>query len=516
LRLLKCWLSKTHIKTNAKPMKNTATNNDQLPPLVSNILHDKRTHVDNLFADAWRDLKFGSLLSRSGFRKRSGTDIVVVIYLLLVWRWINVSSIGKFSEKAIGLFSDAHRDVMYDTLKREDVNWRKFNLQIARAVYDRHSLGSSRSRVFVLDDSIKSRRGKKMEGMSSHFDHVSNTHVMGQQVLTLALATEESFLPLDSQIFISDKKVQPLIKPYNDARSVAAKRHKEAVDQTKNQMAEGMLRRAVRESFSAEYVVADAWFGNKQMIGTALSLGLTAILRMKKSKLKYRVKHGRQWQHLDAKELYQLAVRKQWTKVRNLPWKAVEMTVQVNLTTDKSKNAQADYRSVKLLFVRGIKEEPDSDGSAKDWALFLSTATELASSKILETYSLRWGIEVYFKEAKQHLGFLQEQTITFASHIASIHLCAIRYLILISGKLDQTGATVGLLREQIQDQLNSLSFATQLWQIFRAIINGSLNSICGKLNCSVAVIMKIIDKEVEVFFVKSLQLDVYTMRLEHE
>lgn len=500
-------------------MKNTATKNYQLPPLVCNILYDKRTHVDNLFADAWRDLKFGSLLERSGFRKRSGTDIVVVIYLLLVWRWINVSSIGKFSEKAIGLFSDAHRDVMYDTLKREDINWRKFNLHVARSVYDRHSLESSRSRVFVLDDSIKCRRGKKMEGVSSHFDHVSNTHVMGQQVLTLALATEETFLPLDSQIFISEKKVQPLISPYNDARSVAAKRYKEAVDQTKNQMAEGMLRRAVRESFSADFVVADAWFGNKQMISTALSLGLTAILRMKKSKLKYRVKHGGQWQHLDAKELYQLAVRKQWKKVRNLPWKAVEMTVQVNLTTDKSKNAKADYGSVKLLFVRGIKEQSDQsdiNGSAKDWALFLSTDTELGSSKMLETYSLRWGIEVYFKEAKQHLGFLQEQTITFTSHTASIHLCAIRYLILINGKEDQAGATVGLLREQIQDQLNSLSFATQLWQIFRAIINGSLSSISGKLKCSVADVMKIIDMEVEVFFVKSLQLDVYTMRLEHE
>lgn len=497
-------------------MTNTATKNSQLPPLVRNILYDKRTHVDNLFADAWRHLKFGSLIGLSGFRKRSGTDIVAVVYLLLVWRWINVSSIGKFSEKTIGLFSDAHRDVMYNTLKREDVNWRKFNLQAARAVYDRHCLGTSRSRVFVLDDSIKTRRGKKLEGVSSHFDHVSNTHVMGQQVLTLGLATEESFLPLDSQIFISDKKEQVLINPYNDARSVAAKRYKEAQDQTKNQMAEGMLRRAVRECFSAEYVVADAWFGNKQMIGTALSLGLTAILRMKKGKLKYRVKLDRQWQHLDAKELYQVAVRKQWTKVRNLPWKAVEMTVQVNLTTDKSKNAQADYRSVKLLFVRGVNEDPDVDGSAKDWALFLSTDTELASSKILETYSLRWGIEVYFKEAKQHLGFLQEQTISFASHTASIHLCAIRYLILISGKLDQEGATVGLVRDQIQDQLNSLSFATQLWQIFRAIINGSLKSISGKLKCSVADMMKIIDKDIEVFFVKSLQLDAHTMRLEHE
>ena len=44
-------------------------------------------------------------------------------------------------------------------------------------------------KAFVLDDSIKNRRGKKMEGVSSHFDHVTGRHVMGQQVLTLGLAT---------------------------------------------------------------------------------------------------------------------------------------------------------------------------------------------------------------------------------------------------------------------------------------------------------------------------------------
>ena len=49
----------------------------------------------------------------------------------------------------------------------------------------------------MLDDSINGHRGKKMEGDSSHFDHVSGRYVMGVQVLTLGLATEEGFLLLD-------------------------------------------------------------------------------------------------------------------------------------------------------------------------------------------------------------------------------------------------------------------------------------------------------------------------------
>ncbi len=496
-------------------MKNDI-NRDSLPPLIANVLHDPTTHIDNLFADTWKQLRFGSLIRKAGFRKRSGTDIVDVVFLLLIWRWINVSSISMFTRKAIGLFSHACKDVLYDTLKREDVNWREFNLQTAKKVYDEHELEKSRTRALILDDSIKVRRGKKTEAVSRHFDHVSNTYVMGQQVLTLGLATEDAFLPLDSQIYVSNSQPQPLIKPYQDGRSVGAKRYQEAIGQSKVEMAVGMMRRAVRAGIRADYVAADAWFGNKEMMRAGLSLDITAILRMKKNKLKYRVEIDERTHLLDAKELYQTAVRKQWKKVRGMPWKAVEMTVDVDLATEKGKGKAPEYHSMKLLFVRGVNEEEDSDGSRKDWALFLSTDPAIGTSTMLEAYALRWGIEVYFKEAKQHLGFLKEQTITFISHTASIHLCAIRYLMLMNGKLNQQDATIGQLRGNIQHQLDSLCFASQLWQLFRAIVGGTLKSLGRQLGCTVETIMSAIDTRVEEFFVRSLQLDALTMELEYE
>jgi hypothetical protein len=495
---------------------NSATKHDCLPPMIADMLHDPVTKVDNLFADTWKQLRFNSLIYRAGFRKRSGTDVVDVVFLLLLWKWINVSSISMFATKSMGLFTHASKDVLYDTLKREDINWREFNLQVAQRVYADHGLDKSRVRAFVLDDSIKERRGKKLEAVSSHFDHVSNTYVMGQQVLTLGLATDEAFLPVDSQIFISDSKAHKQIRPYKDGRSVGAKRYDEAIGMSKVQMAVSMLRRAARAGLRADYLCADAWFGNKEMMRAALSLQMTAILRMKKNKLKYRVNINAKTHLLDAKELYQSAVRKQWKKVRGMPWKAVEMTVEVDLAKEKGKDKEPEYAKVKLLFVRGVNEDIDVDGSRKDWALFLSTDETIGVSTMLEAYALRWSIEVYFKEAKQHLGFLKEQTVTFVSHTASIHLCAIRYLMLMNGKLSQTETTVGQLRATIQDQLNTLSFATRLWQIFRAIVGGTLKSLSRELGCSVRTIMKAIDARVEEFFVSSLQLDVLTMELEHQ
>ena len=71
-------------------------------------------------------------------------------------------------------------------------------------------------------------------------------------------------------------------------------------------------------------------------------------------------------------------------------------------------------------------------------------------------------IEVYFKEVKQHHGFLKEQTATFASHTASIYLCAIRYLMLAYKKPEGQDTRIGDVRSRIHDQRDSLSFATRL------------------------------------------------------
>ena len=424
-------------------------NEGALPPLIGDVMTDQKHYIDNLFADTWRKLKLNTRIKAAGFTKRSGIDITEAVFLLLLWKWINVSSIAMFSRKALGMFSRAKKDVMYDLLKREDVNWRVLNLQTAKGVYQQNGLGQSRHRAFVLDDTIKTRCGKKMEGVSSHFEHVTGRHVMGQQVLTLGLATEEAFLPLDSQIYISGVKARELLTEHKDSRSALGKRYSEATTQSKPQMAANMIKRATRCGIEADYVIADAWFGTKSMMRTALGLEMCAILRMKKSKMKYRaVIKGRKKELLNAQELYSCVVKREWKKVRGLPWKAVSLDVELDLAEDNEKTPR--WQAVRLLFVRGLKEPADTDAGKKDWALFLSTDVRLSMSKMLEIYALRWGIEVYFKEAKQHLGFLKEQTATFASHTASIHLCAIRYLMLVHNKLAGHESRIGEIRSNLK------------------------------------------------------------------
>jgi IS4 transposase len=114
-------------------------------------------------------------------------------------------------------------------------------------------------------------------------------------------------------------------------------------------------------------------------------------------------------------------VRKQWNKIHGSTYQTKTIDVELNLAEKPSDPDQ--WRTVRRQFVRGCDDKPCS--GKHDWALFLSTDTTLSPQQMLEIYALRWGIEVYFKECKQNLGLLKEQTISFSSHIASITLSAL-------------------------------------------------------------------------------------------
>ena len=410
---------------------NSDNKSSQLPFSIQKAFQSQTHCIDNLFADAWKSLKMNRHILKAGFSKRTGLGITESVFLLLVWKWIHTSSIHLFARNSLQNFFQAGKDVMYELLKRPDIHWRNFNLKIAQAVLQSSGLQHSQIKAWVLDDTIKTRKGKTMEGISSHFDHTTGRHVMGEQVLTLGLATESAFLPLDSEIFISQTKAQPLRHPFKDKRSIAAGRYQDAVQLSKLEMAEQMIKRAARHRLSADYLVADAWFGTKRMIRVAKAQGVTGLFRMKKSAMKYQVSLNElsdSPKRMTLQEIHHNIARQQWRKVPGLPWHTCCFEVGVDLS---EKGDGSDWQKVKRVFVRGAANADTNSVGKKDWAVFLSTDPTLSSKRALEVYALRWSIEVYFKEAKQHLGLLQEQTRSFASHVASIHLTAIRYLILV-------------------------------------------------------------------------------------
>ncbi len=494
---------------------NAATKHTGLPALTANLLEKGGYLADNLFADLWKQVGMKTLLNKSGFKKRSGTPISDLVYILTLWVWLKKDSVAMFAQESLQHFSHSEKDALYCTLNREDLNWRQLNLKVAIKAVQKMPLCTS-PKAFVLDDTIKIRHGKKMPGVSSHFDHTLGRSVMGQQVLNLGLSCEHGYIPLDSEIFISHVKAQGLHQEFKDARSIVGKRYFQAQHQSKPQMARTMMSRAIRVGIDVDYLLADAWFGTKGMLRTAEELSIASILRMKKSKLKYRLTRYKNEQKIvkmfDLHELFQYSIRKNWQKISGQPYQCKVLDVELNLTNSTSKEPE-QWRNIRLLFVRGSVEDDKKQVGKNDWAVFLSTDIGLEANKILEIYALRWAVEVYFKEAKQNLGFLKEQSNHYAAYIASIHLAAIRFCLLIIAKQD-SGTGLPEVRRLLSNNLTDINFAARLWQVFKAVISGALSELEELLGDTINLVMDTIQKHINCFFVQALQLDIKTLRLE--
>jgi SRSO17 transposase len=495
---------------------NHDTTASAFPALTSDFLCNSDQLIDNIFADLWQQVGMKTLLARCGFHKRSGVAVNCVMYCLTMWVWLKSNSVSLFARDSLRTFCAAGKDVLYEAMNREDWNWRALHLCVARKALQQLAVPGSAT-AFVLDDTIKIRSGKKMPGVSSHFDHTTGRHVMGQQVLTLGLACAQGFVPLDSELFTGKTNVVVLPAPFKDGRSIAGVRHRAAVNQTKPEMARAMIARAQREGVDAAYLLADAWFGTKSMIAIAQDALLTPIVRMKNNKMKYRYSRYTPdkvvYQELDLSGLYQSAVRGQWGKIPGHNYQSKTVVVDLNLNDPKDEVAR--WIKVRLLFVRGVPDSDKAQPGKHDWCVFLTTDTQLDPQRMLELYAMRWAIEVYFKESKQHLGFLQEQARHYACYVASIHLTAIRFCLLIIAKQQHGASGVAQMRQQIVGNATNIDFAARLWGCcFRALMVGALQELKPMLGDKVNLAMGAIDLHVERFFVQALQLDSLQLRLE--
>ena len=105
------------------------------------------------------------------------------------------------------------------------------------------------------------------------------------------MVTERMFLPLDSEFKVTVKAEQS-----SDAQQMldgqcAEMRHLWEARLSKLEIVEPMVRRSWKFGIRAKYLlVAYNWYGAKSILALSIELGITAVLHMKKSKMKYRTR----------------------------------------------------------------------------------------------------------------------------------------------------------------------------------------------------------------------------------
>lgn len=396
--------------------------------------------------------------------KRSGDSVASIIFTLAIFPVLAKKSLNFFCGLSLKFYINGGKSVLYDFQKREDLDWRKVQNKISFKIIKIHGDGKYKS--IIVDDTIKKRRGKLVEGTSSHFDHTESRSVMGQQVLQIGYSDSSiGFLPLDQQIFVSNKKQQGLHREFIDENGFLSKNYDYAHETDKNDMLGDMVKKC--KSIGAEYLLADAWFNNKKNIKMALSNKLTPIFRSKRDKTKYLF----EGKTLTISELF-LKTNKKMKSMGKTKWNKVSLVVKLNLNKQTNINDTDDQLTkIKIIFVQ---EKCHSNTNGK-FATFLTTGTDINDEEILKIYGLRWQIEVYFKEVKQHLHFLSEQSGNFAVHYFSINFSAIRYCLIKEIMITEGFLTFGEARDSVMNCIEVFSVILLGWDFIRPIVKNQLS-----------------------------------------
>ncbi len=419
-------------------------------------IENQSISIDTEINRAFQELKFRSILKRSGITKNKGYATISLMFLFVLLPFLKRKLTDFWSSQCLENQIDAQKDTYYRFINHERFNWRKFIYFLALKVIAHSDDSPLKEKVLIADDSISAKTGKNIELVSYHFDHKLGRSILGNCYLQLGYHNGINFYPVD--VALSTSSNRPSSKLRNiDKRSCGWKRRNEALDKKTTALLQ-MVERAWHQGLDASFVLFDSWFAHDKIISSIYSTGYGVICRLKKG----RVKYSYQGQQYTLKQLWQQVAKKKtsWLSKHNV--KAVCLNVALPKTG-----------AVRLLFV--------SDGS-KNWQPLLCTDLEMNASQILSYYARRWSIEVFFKDAKQMLYMAKEQSNTFDALVACHSLVMIRYLILvyILSKRRLAGP-VGPLFRQLSDDQSMLMMAQSLWANVKELIIRSSDVLCYKI-----------------------------------
>ena len=464
---------------------------------ISDKLSSENIFIANEIADAF---KFMPLVSLLNIRKRSGIKVQPILFALLIWPMLGNKSIHAFCGKCIKNYLEGSIDTLYAFMRRCNLNWQAMSARVALFVFNKHFAGQCEQTAFVVDDTLRKRRGKKVQGACYHFDHNEQRSVFSQPFVQLGLSAPDGFLPLLQHFYISNSK--PVLidqEQKTDKRFSYFKHFARARKQSKHDLMAWMLRKAVKLGFKAKYLLADSWYANKKNIALALELNLTGIFQLKRDSTKYRF----QGKDYTLKQLY-VVVKRKMKRLGKGRYRTYALTVELSLPV---KGKEDSRTPLKLVFSSDVRNHHEN------WVVFVCTDTQMSAEDVLLTYSKRWAVEVYFKELKQNLGFLKEQSGDFAVCYASVHLSAIRYMLLSNLMLEKGTLKFGQLLNKATGQIELLSFAGMLWEVFKGLLSQTFNALQIS---SLKEVLEVMQEQFEELLNQALQMDTCAQQALHK
>ncbi|NQY25535.1 MAG: transposase [Campylobacteraceae bacterium] len=386
-------------------------------------------------------LGFNKIKKKISCCKNSGYTFEDLISKLLLLPLLGINTIHGMLRDEKDL-EQIGKDPYYRILANQKVNWRSFLNHFVIQYLSKEKLFTPAKDVvkcLIFDDTDIAKTGKTIEGISKNYNHVSKTFYFGFKLLVAGYWNGSVFIPIDFSLHRESKKTKYGLtakqrklqkKTPRCSKTAAAKRYQE-LNKKKTELLVQMFSRVVKRKIIVDYILMDTWF---------TSIGLLKKLREKSSST-----------HI-------IGMYKYNSKIE------VKSKIKTISELKKQKKAPKRCRKHKYYYhhyvseIDGLKVAVfiSKRGTNGKWHTLITTDTTLSFTKIIETYRIRWSIEVFFKEAKQLFGLGKCQSTNFDVHIAQITITMTQYLLTsIRYRMEAYETIGGLFKDLKQDYIEN-------------------------------------------------------------
>lgn len=388
------------------------------------------------------------------------------LILLILSSFFSVKNVAGYANSYLNKLFKRHKDLFYRFLSDGSIEWRKvlycFNRQLLHKIAARSDSQHSNDPIcLIIDDTDFPKTGRKSEMLGYIYSHVKKSHILGYKGLFLLRSDGKTQTVLDYSVHgeigknkeklygmkPSERKKQ--FHKKREERENAVRERVSEYDKSKISTSISMVKRAVKYKIKYDYLLADSWFACTEIIRyiktRAMECHYLGMIKMGNTKYEYEGKF------MTSKEIIQtlsLQRGRKWS--RKMGFYHIECQVKL------------DGMDVKLFFYRRTKRGK--------WVGLMTTNRSLSYIQALKIYSMRWSIEVFFKESKGLLGLGKYQTRNFASLIAEISITALQFNILSTAKRFTDYETLGGLFREISSDTVKLSVTDRIWKTVTKIL----------------------------------------------
>ena len=386
-----------------------------------------------------------------------------VLGLLMLFPCFMIRNAYNYSKSSLSGLFDCRKDVFYRFISNESYDWRKIlatvSLQLWNKSQEKRTSDSTDPVCLMVDDTDYPKRGIQTELIGKIYSHVTHSMMLGFKGLFIGITDGISQMLLDFAIVgeagkkgdhgLKQKQLDARFSKEHDKDSHTAKRIGE-YSQSKITLMIEMIRRVIKRKIHFDYVLADSWFACAEVILFITSRHVRChylgMIKMGKTKYIYK---GKEY---TANQLVAIFDHPKKGRKYSRLLGCWYITVDVIFAG----------RNVRLFFTKRDKRGK--------WNGLITTNRKIDFFEAYRIYSMRWSLEVVFKESKQNLGLGKYQMRNFSSQIAMTAITAMQYNLLSTARRFSDYETVGGLFKDATKGSVELTLTERIWDIMLEVV----------------------------------------------